>query len=139
AIRRKRHRTRRFDDAPDIVAVDLASTSRNRCHAAAVETFDVRAGKSDIDRFHFATGHGFRLADALLDRFHRRLDADDGAFLQAPGFRDTKAEGLETRLAQDGDERADLRRSDVETYNVFFFAPHTTRSLESSSLILTMT
>ena len=139
AFRRQRDRARGFDDAPDIVAVDFARPGRYRCNPAAVETLDVRAREPDIDCFHFAAGHGFGFADAFLDRFHSRFNVDDRAFLEPLRFRDTEAKRLQTRLTRDCNERRDFRGTDIKTYNVFFFAPHTICSPVSSRRIFTMT
>src|SRR5205823_2783990 len=136
-VRRKRNCSSSLDDSPHIIAVDLSRARRDRRHAAAVETLDVRTRKADIHRLDFATPHRLSFAHALLDRLHRSLEVDDGAFFQAPGFRNTDAERFQAGWTHGRNESAYLRRSDVEPYNVFFFASHTMLSPASSSLIRT--
>src|SRR5262249_13175394 len=70
AVRRKRDGTGCLDDTPHVFAIDLARPRRDRSHATAVKTPDVRTGQPHINTVDFAPGHGFRLTDALLNRIH---------------------------------------------------------------------
>src|SRR5947207_7460032 len=139
AIRRRRHSSSGFDDTADVVVIDFARACRDRGHTAAVETFHVRTGEPHVHRLGFASRHGFGFAHAPLDRFDRGFKIDDGTLLESPRFGRPHADRLEAGFTRGRDERAYLRRSDVETYNVFFFASHTMFSPASSSFIRTMT
>src|SRR5262249_6462245 len=83
AVRRKRDGAGRLDDTPHIFAIDLARPRRDRSHATAVKTPDVWTGESHIHSVDLTPSHGFRLADALLNRIHCGFKIDNGAPLQA--------------------------------------------------------
>src|SRR5262249_55308963 len=127
------------DDSAHVFAVDLPRASRNRSHAAAIKTPDMRARDPDVNRVDFAARHGFRFGHAFFDRVHSRFDVDDRASLQTFRFRNTEANRLQSGFTHGRNERAYLRRADIESYNVFFFVPHTIFSPASSSFILMMT
>src|SRR5439155_26577096 len=122
---RKRYSASGFDNSPHVVVVDLSHSCRDRRHAAAVETFDVRTRESDINGLDFTTRHHFCFANAPLYRFRYGLEIDDRAFLDAFRFRDANADWFQARVANRGNERRNLGRPDIEAYNVFFFPSHT--------------
>ena len=50
-----------------------------------VQSLDVTAGDTGIDRFYLAAGHQFGLVDRLADRSHSAFYVDDDTLAQAAG------------------------------------------------------
>ena len=133
---RQRHRLRRIDRPPHIVPRDFAVLSSNGDHASAVEPLDVRARDGDIDRVDFDAGHELGFLDGMLDGVDRRLEIDDSAAPNAPGFRDADTDDLEAAVVHRfRDDGGDFRGANINADQVPFSASQAPSFLPQSRLI----
>jgi len=73
--------TRRIDDPVQITTGHF--TLADSDDAMRIQTTDMTAGDSGIDRVDLTAGHQFCLFDGMLDRLHGRFDINHHAFLQS--------------------------------------------------------
>src|SRR5262249_52905779 len=139
AIRSQRNSTRVFDHTAYVVTVDFAGTGSDRHCTFAVAAANMRTGKPDIYLLGFAIRHGFGFIDAFSNRIDCSLKIDHDSLLQSPGFRNPKSNRVQSGISRHCNQRADLRRTDVEAYNDFFFPSHITFPSSGSFSLLTMT
>ena len=119
AADRQRHRARRVDGAPHVVARHFPVLAGDRDDTAAVEALDVRAAEPEVDRADLDAGHQLGFFDRPLDRFDRGVEVDDDAALEPFRLGDAEPDHVDAALfAQLADDRADLRGPDVESYDV---------------------
>ena len=116
---RQRHRLRRVDRAPHVVARDLAVLAGDRDHAAAVESLDVGTGQREMDGVDLDARHQLRFLDRLLDRVDGGIDVDDDAALDAARLGDADADNVERAVVHAfADDCGDARGADVKADDI---------------------
>jgi len=121
----KRHRLRRVNRTPHVVAGDLAVLAGDGNDTAAVEPFDVRPRQREVDRVDLDAGHQLGLLDRLLDRIHRAFEIDDDAAFDAARFRCTDPDDVDAAIVQGlADDADDRGRADIESNDISLFARH---------------
>ena len=125
AARRQRHRFRRVDGSPDVLARDLAVLARDGNHAAAVESLDVRSRQRQVDRVDLDTSHELGLLDRLLDRVDCRLEVHDDAAPDSPRLGHAESHDVDAVAVEHlADHGGHLRGADVEADQISFFTRH---------------
>jgi len=120
AIIGKRDRFRGIDGTKDIFPRDLSILVRYSNHGSAVEAFDVTAREADMRALDLDTGHELGLVHHPLDGIHCLLEVYDHPFAQSFGSGGADTDDVEAPLfCNFGDDSRDLRRADVEAYDVF--------------------
>src|SRR5581483_2840933 len=109
------HRPRCIERAFDVIVADVVPVVGQADDALAVLRGDVRVGDADVGLLDMKPGDLLTLVNRAGDAFHRLVDVDDHALLEALGRRDADAEDSEvaavTKLT---DHRADLGGPDVD-------------------------
>ena len=119
AVLRQVDGPRGVDGALDVDHRDFAVLVADGDDAAAVDAPDVAAGDARVHARHFDPGHLLGLAHGLADRLHGRVDVHDDPLAQATGRRRADSHHVDAAAGvRLGDDRADLRRADVEPDDV---------------------
>ena len=119
AIIGKRNRFRRVDSTKDVFAHDLSILVRYGNHCSAVEAFDVTAREADMRVLDLDTGHELGLVHHPLDGIHRLLEVYYHSFAQSFGCGGADTDDVDAPLFRNfGDDSCDLRRADVEAYDI---------------------
>src|SRR5262249_24924141 len=109
------------DGALDVHRPDFAVLVADRDDTSAVDASDVAARDTRVHARDLGPGHLLGLTHGLADGFHGRVDVHDDTLAQAARRRRSDPHHVHaTGGIRLGDDRADLRRADVEPDDVLF-------------------
>src|ERR1044072_3844533 len=127
-MRDDRQRPRTLDRTLDIFSRDFCLLEGY--NALAVLGGNVATGNAGIDRIDLDRRHQLGFLDRLFDRFHRTLDVNHDTFARASRRTGSAPDDIENPLIGHlRDDRADLRRSDVQPYKNLVTLRHNPHSL----------
>ena len=107
-----------FRRAVDVLVRDLASMPADGDGARRVLALDVLTCDRDEGRVDLVARRSLGLLDRLGDRLHRLVDVHNDALAQPCRRNDALADDRERAVAADlADQRAHLRRADVDTHH----------------------